>query len=603
MKKTRTPVRLRLAGLRTLLLATLLGAAAALALSPALVPVPGPQNAADIFGHGAVANPYRIGAYEVTNAQYTEFLNAVAATDTYTLFNAAMTITRTGAAGAYRYATSAPDLPVTQVSWYDAVRFVNWLHNGQPSGPQGLTTTEDGAYPLSGAAVAGPRHPAARLWLPSEDEWYKAAYYADNGAAAVYWEYPTGSMSEPTAAAPTANPASANYNGVVGGVAPVGSYPGSAGPYGTFDQAGNVWEWTDSADDAERVIRGGSWKDYVLLLQAAYRDSELPTLESAFIGFRVAAAAVGGEPGGGGNAAPLALADAYNVNQNAVLTVGAPGVLGNDTDADGNPLTAAVASAPTHGALALLADGSFSYTPAAGYVGSDTFTYRANDGVTNSPPATVTLTVNAVNRAPVAVADAYNVNRNTVLTVGAPGVLANDSDADGNPLTAAVASAPTHGTLALLADGSFSYTPATGYVGSDTFTYRANDGVANSAPATVTMTVRGATTGKPALNIASATARRVGSAYEVTVTLRNRGTGDATGLKLTSARLDRFEARNVPLGTLAAGAQLSPTLRLTSSKPRTLSGTLSLRLELTYSGGKVSLTTPVSLAGAHDDDD
>jgi formylglycine-generating enzyme required for sulfatase activity len=600
MKKVSIPVRLRFARLHGVLAAALVFGTAVLALPPALVSVPGPANGADCFGHGAVAVPYRIGTYEVTQAQYTEFLNAVAATDTYGLYNAAMAITRSGTAGAYRYSTTAPTLPVTQVSWYDAVRFTNWLHNGQPSGAQNAATTEAGAYTLTGAAAAGPRQASARFWLPSEEEWYKAAYYSDSGATAVYWEYPTGGMTAPTAAAPTAVAASANYDGVVGGVAPVGSYPGSAGPYGTFDQAGNVWEWTDTEYDSERVIRGGSWKDYELLLQAAYRDSDLPTLESAFIGFRVAAVP---ESGGGGNAVPVAVADAYSVNQGVVLSVGTPGVLGNDSDADGDVLTAVLVTAPAHGTVSVSANGAFAYTPASGYVGPDSFTYRASDGTASSASAAVTLVVTAVNRAPQGVADAYSVNQGVVLSVGAPGVLGNDSDADGDVLTAVLVTAPAHGTLNLSANGAFSYTPASGYVGPDSFTYRANDGTASSASATVTLTVRAVSTGKPALSVRSATARRVGSAYEVVLDLRNQGPGDARNLRLVRARLDRYEVRNVTLGDVAAGAQLTPTLRLSGSSSRTLSGTVTLRLDFEYSGGRVSISKSVRIASGGDEDD
>ena len=116
---------------------------------------------------------------------------------------------------------------------------------------------------------------------------------------------------------------------------------------------------------------------------------------------------------------------------------GGQGVLANDTDADGNTLTAAVVSGPSHGTLTLNANGSFTYTPAAGYHGADSFTYKANDGAADSNVATVSLTINAVNHAPVAVNDSYSLNQDTVLSVAAPGVLANDTDADGNTLTAA----------------------------------------------------------------------------------------------------------------------------------------------------------------------
>jgi hypothetical protein len=144
--------------------------------------------------------------------------------------------------------------------------------------------------------------------------------------------------------------------------------------------------------------------------------------------------------------------------------------------------------------LALNADGSFIYTPNANFNGSDSFTYHANDGLADSNIATVTITVNAVNDAPVANNDAYTTDEDTVLTVLAPGVLGNDTDADGDPLTAALVSSTSNGTLALNADGSFDYTPNAGFNGSDSFTYHANDGTVDSNIATVNITVNAAAT-------------------------------------------------------------------------------------------------------------
>src|SRR5262249_31559572 len=127
--------------------------------------------------------------------------------------------------------------------------------------------------------------------------------------------------------------------------------------------------------------------------------------------------------------------------------------------------------------------------PAADYNGPDSFTYRANDGTLNSNVATVAITVNPVNDAPVAGNDGYSTNEDTALTVAAPGVLGNDSDADGDPLAAQRVSGPAHGTLTLNADGSFTYTPAAGFSGTDAFTYWASDGGAVSGVATVSVTV------------------------------------------------------------------------------------------------------------------
>src|SRR5213075_1686428 len=178
--------------------------------------------------------------------------------------------------------------------------------------------------------------------------------------------------------------------------------------------------------------------------------------------------------------------DAYTTPEDTTLTVVAPGVLANDSDIDGDPITAILVDSPAHGTLSLNSDGSFSYTPALNYNGPDSFTYKANDGLADSPTnATVNITVTPVNDPPgtsggIVADDAYTTPEDTTLTVSAPGVLANDTDIDGDPLTAILVDSPAHGTLSLNSDGSFSYTPALNYNGPDSFTYKANDGQADS---------------------------------------------------------------------------------------------------------------------------
>ncbi len=191
-----------------------------------------------------------------------------------------------------------------------------------------------------------------------------------------------------------------------------------------------------------------------------------------------------------GNNPPVAANDSYSVDQDNTLSVAAPGVLGNDSDPDGNPLTAALVSPVSHGVMTLHGDGSFSYTPATGYAGGDSFTYKANDGAADSNPATVSITVNNMNDPPTAVNDTYNMDKDTTLSVPTPGVMGNDSDPDGNPITAVLVSGIGHGSLALNTNGSFTYTPTAGYSGGDSFTYKANDGTADSNVATVSITVK-----------------------------------------------------------------------------------------------------------------
>ena len=177
-------------------------------------------NAADTTGFGAVSYDYEIGKCDVTIGQYTAFLNAVAKTDTYGLYNTNMAtnlnvagIARSGSSGSYTYlvmdnAGSSANRPITYVSWFDAARFSNWMANGQPTGAQVGTTTENGAYTLNGATsgvgftknTTNPNTAAAvNWWIPSENEWYKAAYYSPslNGGTGGYWLYPTQSNTDP----------------------------------------------------------------------------------------------------------------------------------------------------------------------------------------------------------------------------------------------------------------------------------------------------------------------------------------------------------------------------------------------------------------------
>src|SRR5207244_7168506 len=151
--------------------------------------------------------------------------------------------------------------------------------------------------------------------------------------------------------------------------------------------------------------------------------------------------------------------------------------------------TVVVGTCPARRSSDLAADGSFTYTPAGNFNGADSFTYKANDGQLDSNVATVGLTINPVNDAPVAVNDSFATNEDTALTITAPGVLSNDTDIDSSVLTAVVVTGPSHGALALAADGSFTYTPAAGFNGPDSFTYKANDGLLDSNVATVALTV------------------------------------------------------------------------------------------------------------------
>jgi formylglycine-generating enzyme required for sulfatase activity len=278
-----------------------------------------PGNPADKNGFGSVAQVYQIMKHEVTCAEYVAFLNAKAQADPNGLWHQKMDgaplppgrddirseqgcLIRTGEAGQYRYAVAPgrEHIPIVNVSFANAMRYTNWKHGGE---------TETGAYDIATLRAMATRRPEAKVWLPSEDEWHKAAYY--DAGAKRYWLYATRSDERPQSRPPdTTAPNAANFfwnepagTGMNKGHAvtqsdgyrpgsitltPVGSYPLSLSAYGTLDQSGNVWEWTEGiAWETKRVLRGGSWFDEANALRSTTRSNALPTAVFHDTGFRL----------------------------------------------------------------------------------------------------------------------------------------------------------------------------------------------------------------------------------------------------------------------------------------------------------------------------
>ena len=300
-----------------------------------------PGNANDVVhggnpAAGAVSTTYRIAKHEVTNTQYTEFLNAKAATngDVLALYNTSMSsnarggITRTGSGTGgdpyiYTVKPGQGNNPVVLVSFYDTLRFSNWMHNLQAVGD-----TETGAYTLLGGTPTPSngttvlRNLGATVFLTSENEWYKAAYHdpvnavADASGTTDYWLHAMKTDSDPYSdqvpgtSSPDATKAgnfykdaggdvgfndgyavtgSTSFVGVTNYLTDVGAYTTATSPYGTFDQGGNVWEWNEAIISVSlRGLRGGSWYNSTSNLAASYRFRYSPTGEDITIGFRVA---------------------------------------------------------------------------------------------------------------------------------------------------------------------------------------------------------------------------------------------------------------------------------------------------------------------------
>ena len=272
------------------------------------------HDAATTHGRfGRVDYKYRINKLEVTNAQYCEFLNAVAVADPNDLYDANMRESDGGidqqelANGEYRYVLldKMGDKPVNFVDFFDAMRFVNWLENGRPTGVQGNATTEDGTYKI-GTGTSEKRSPNSTYFLPDENEWYKAAYHKNDGVTGNYFDFPSSNDVAPNQAHADSNgdiierwdPNVANrsppaaWNGCR--VTTVGSAQKSVSPYGTFDQGGNVAEWNEALvpnQPGYRRLRGGSWGTPVGYLSAENPRQRAAEYEGSAIGFRVASRA------------------------------------------------------------------------------------------------------------------------------------------------------------------------------------------------------------------------------------------------------------------------------------------------------------------------
>jgi formylglycine-generating enzyme required for sulfatase activity len=286
-----------------------------------MVTVGDPGNTADTTTYGAVATSFQIMKYEFTNRQYTDFLNSVDAngTNPYSVYDASMGSNArggisftSGASIGSKYAArpNMGDKPVNYVSWFDAARVSNWYQNGATSS----SSTETGAYTLVGGQTTGIApavNPGATFYVPTEDQWYKAAYYKGGSTNAGYWDYATQSDSDPAAvtagltgvgsSGSTGNfanyNAKASWNGRTGNVTTVGTN-GGASAYGAFDMSGNVTEWNDltGAAGSSRGLRGGDWANNAFSLSSSNRSTIDPSSGSALYGFRLASPVAVPEP-------------------------------------------------------------------------------------------------------------------------------------------------------------------------------------------------------------------------------------------------------------------------------------------------------------------
>ncbi len=295
-----------------------------------VVSVDDPGNSSDTNQFGAVPYKFSMGKFNVTIAQYAAFLNAVAKTDAYDLYHPNMGtdmnsagIERSGNPGNYRYTVlnnggDSANRPIAYVTWFNAARFANWMANNQPEGVQDARTTEEGAYPLKGAVsgnsvsknLCNPNTgQTITFWIPTENEWYKAAYYSrhyESTSQPGYYLYATQSNASPG----NVVGGSPNQMNVIVGVnfsvtqnatlyatqnylTDVGAYTGSASYYGTFDQNGGLYQWNDldGKPFPYRGVRGSFWFAGAQAAQSINFAAVTPEHAGNDIGFRLSSIA------------------------------------------------------------------------------------------------------------------------------------------------------------------------------------------------------------------------------------------------------------------------------------------------------------------------
>jgi len=286
--------------------------APAFAVTMSWSPVGSPGNQADPATgglYGAVPYFYSIGTYDVTLGQYAAFLNSVATTDPYGVYNSNMLtdfatqgIKQTSLiGGSFSYAVFGnPNMPAFDVTWGDAARFANWMNNGQPHGiGEVAASTEGGSYTLNGHTddaylLTVTRNNGATIVLPSASEWHKAAYY--DPANATYWAYPTQSNTVPsnifsptgTNNANFTDPDGMYYTDPVNLLTPVGAFTDSPGPFGTYDMGGDVNQWNEgNFDPYNSLLRGGSFYNTSGYLSSVALNGAIPSYVFDGLGFRL----------------------------------------------------------------------------------------------------------------------------------------------------------------------------------------------------------------------------------------------------------------------------------------------------------------------------
>ena len=286
------------------------------------------------------------------------------------------------------------------------------------------------------------------------------------------------------------------------------------------------------------------------------------------------------------NQAPVAKDDSATTNEDKATDID---VLSNDSDAEDDTLSVSSFTQPSNGTVSENDDGTLTYTPEKDFNGSDSFTYKATDGTADSEPATVSITVTTVNDAPVAANDSATTNEDSAATIT---VLANDTDVEGSALTPKIDTQPANGTVTVNPNGSITYTPKKDYNGTDTFTYKANDGTADSNTATVTITVN-PVNDAPTISVLAGTGSQsaclsYNTSGRVTLKLSDVDS-NLSNLKLSATSSDKRLVPNANVTFDGSGETRTATISTVSG--RTGISTVTI----TASDGQTSTTTTVTV--------